>query len=80
MRSPRRRWPSSPGWPAGATPWGTWAGSEPVLAGSGSTWFVEADVAGSSAAGSTALHEVRVGAETARLVRARTVPAGWEGD
>ena len=24
--------------------------------------------------------EVRVGAETARLVRARTVPAGWEGD
>ena len=24
--------------------------------------------------------ELRVGAETARLVRARTVPAGWEGD
>ena len=50
-------------------------GSEPVLAGSGSTWFVE--VAGGAA---PAQHEVRVGAETARLVVARTVPAGWEGD
>ena len=38
---PRPPWPSSRAWPAGATPWGTWPGSEPALAGSGSTWFVE---------------------------------------
>ena len=25
-------------------------------------------------------HELRIGAETARLVRAHTVPAGWDGD
>ena len=57
------------------------SGSEPVLAGSGSTWFVETDSEGAGAgARSTAKHDVRVGAETARLVRARTVPAGWEGD
>jgi 4-diphosphocytidyl-2-C-methyl-D-erythritol kinase len=56
---------------------GELTGREPVLAGSGSTWFVEADAGG---AGPSAPRELRVGAETARLVRARTVPAGWEGD
>jgi 4-diphosphocytidyl-2-C-methyl-D-erythritol kinase len=55
---------------------GEWAGREPLLAGSGSTWFLEAAAAG----GSPMPDELRVGAETARLVRARTVPAGWEGD
>jgi 4-diphosphocytidyl-2-C-methyl-D-erythritol kinase len=53
-----------------------WSGGEPVLAGSGSTWFVE-DAAD---AATTMPAELRVGAETARLVRARAVPAGWEGD
>jgi 4-diphosphocytidyl-2-C-methyl-D-erythritol kinase len=47
-------------------------GVEPRLAGSGSTWFVE-DVSADGA-------EVRVGSERARLVRARTVPSGWEGN
>jgi 4-diphosphocytidyl-2-C-methyl-D-erythritol kinase len=54
---------------------GTWAGSEPVLAGSGSTWFVEA-----AAPGAEVPDELRVGSEAGRLVRARTVPAGWGGD
>ena len=61
-------------------PWrdalGEWAGREPVLAGSGSTWFVEGGVAD----GEVVPDELRIGAETARLVHARTVPAGWEGD
>ena len=61
-------------------PWrdalGEWAGSEPVLAGSGSTWFVE----GGAQAERSVPDELRLGSETARLVRARTVPAGWEGD
>jgi 4-diphosphocytidyl-2-C-methyl-D-erythritol kinase len=61
-------------------PWrdalGDWSGSEPVLAGSGSTWFVE----GGGAAGKAVPQELRIGAETARLVRAHTVPAGWDGD
>ena len=61
-------------------PWrdalGEWAGMEPVLAGSGSTWFVE----GAALAGRSVPGELRNGAETARLVCARTVPAGWEGD
>ncbi len=60
-------------------PWrdalGEWAGREPVLAGSGSTWFVE-----SGSEEEAVPPELRIGAETARLVRARTVPAGWEGD
>jgi 4-diphosphocytidyl-2-C-methyl-D-erythritol kinase len=64
---------------------GEWAGTEPVLAGSGSTWFVEraAGAEGADEPGDTAARVpavLRVGAETARLVRARTVPAGWEGD
>jgi 4-diphosphocytidyl-2-C-methyl-D-erythritol kinase len=61
-------------------PWrdalGDWAGREPMLAGSGSTWFVE----GWGEAGEVVPDELRVGAETARLVRARSVPAGWDGD
>ena len=73
---------------------GTWAGSEPVLAGSGSTWFVEvgagdgpgaADGAGAGAGAGAGPRVdspdvLRVGSEVGRLVRARTVPAGWEGD
>ena len=55
---------------------GEWAGRDPVLAGSGSTWFVE----GAAGTGATMPGELRVGAETARLVHTRTVPAGWEGD
>jgi len=61
-------------------PWrdalGDWAGKEPVLAGSGSTWFVE----GAEGATTRMPGELRVGSETARLVRARAVPAGWQGD
>ncbi len=56
---------------------GELAGSEPALAGSGSTWFVEVTGAG---AATSAPGEVRVGAESARLLRAHTVPAAWEGD
>jgi 4-diphosphocytidyl-2-C-methyl-D-erythritol kinase len=56
---------------------GEWAGIAPVLAGSGSTWFVERGAAGS---GSDIPHQLRVGAETGRLVHARTVPAGWKGN
>jgi len=52
-------------------------GSEPTLAGSGSTWFVEGRAA---VAGTPPGNELQVGAATARLVRARTVPAGWEGE
>jgi 4-diphosphocytidyl-2-C-methyl-D-erythritol kinase len=51
-------------------------GAEPRLAGSGSTWFVEGGPVG---AGTVALHQLRVGAERGRLVRAVTVPAGWDG-
>jgi 4-diphosphocytidyl-2-C-methyl-D-erythritol kinase len=58
---------------------GDLTGKEPVLAGSGSTWFVEGDpAAGGLGAGSP--DALRVGAETGPLVRARTVPAGWDGD
>jgi 4-diphosphocytidyl-2-C-methyl-D-erythritol kinase len=64
---------------------GDWAGTAPVLAGSGSTWFVEADSGvgsgdGGDGNGAGVPEELRVGAEKGRLVRARTVPAGWEGD
>ncbi len=51
-------------------------GAEPTLAGSGSTWFVEG---GPAEAGTPTVPEVRVGAESARLVRVCTVPSGWEG-
>ena len=56
---------------------GDLAGSEPSLAGSGSTWFVED---GPAEAGTAAQPVLRMGADSARLVRARTVPAGWDGD
>ena len=56
---------------------GEWAGVAPVLAGSGSTWFVDGAAA---RAGSDVPQALRVGAETGRLVQARAVPAGWEGD
>ena len=59
---------------------GAWAGTEPVLAGSGSTWFVEAGPGVGSGDGAEGPGEFRVGSETGRLVRTRTVPAGWEGD
>jgi 4-diphosphocytidyl-2-C-methyl-D-erythritol kinase len=62
---------------------GAWAGTAPVLAGSGSTWFVETDAgvaAGDGGNEADGPDELRVGAESGRLVRARTVPAGWEGD
>ena len=51
-------------------------GREPTLAGSGSTWFVE------SSAPTTDTGELQwltEGEERARLVRAHTVPPGWEG-
>jgi hypothetical protein len=59
---------------------GDWAGTEPVLAGSGSTWFVRADDASGARATAGGPHELRVGSEAGLLVHARTVPAGWEGD
>lgn len=51
-------------------------GAEPRLAGSGSTWFVEG---GPPEAGTAPLSELRVGAERGFLLRAATVPAGWDG-
>jgi 4-diphosphocytidyl-2-C-methyl-D-erythritol kinase len=51
------------------------SGSEPVLAGSGSTWFVEET---SAARGDPWWGEVRLGDHVGRLVRARTVPGGWD--
>jgi 4-diphosphocytidyl-2-C-methyl-D-erythritol kinase len=59
---------------------GDWAGTEPVLAGSGSTWFVQADDVSGAGATTGWPHELRVGSEAGLLVQARTVPAGWEGD
>ncbi len=56
---------------------GDLTGAEPTLAGSGSTWFV---AGGEPAAGTPATDVLRAGDGTARLVRVRTVPAGWEGD
>jgi 4-diphosphocytidyl-2-C-methyl-D-erythritol kinase len=56
---------------------GDLAGSEPTLAGSGSTWFVEG---GPPEAGTVDGPALRLGAETARLLRVHTVPAGWGGD
>ncbi|MGP0029666.1 MAG: 4-(cytidine 5'-diphospho)-2-C-methyl-D-erythritol kinase [Acidimicrobiales bacterium] len=69
-------------------PWrdalGELSGIDPVLAGSGSTWFVEETTATETTGidgGVAGDHpsEVRVGAARARLVRVHTVPAGWEG-
>jgi 4-diphosphocytidyl-2-C-methyl-D-erythritol kinase len=55
---------------------GDLTGCEPCLAGSGSSWFVED---GPPVAGTEAMPELRVGEEKGRLVRVRTVPAGWDG-
>ena len=52
-------------------------GTRPILAGSGSTWFVAVGRDGPEPPPSG---ELRAGNDTARLVRARTVPAGWNGD
>jgi len=51
------------------------AGGEPALAGSGSTWFVEVPADGPA-------EEPRwltLGDARARLIRAHTVPGGWDG-
>jgi 4-diphosphocytidyl-2-C-methyl-D-erythritol kinase len=50
---------------------------DPVLAGSGSTWFIEG---GPPEAGTDALSGLTSGSAWARLVRVHTVPAGWDGD
>jgi 4-diphosphocytidyl-2-C-methyl-D-erythritol kinase len=55
---------------------GEFAGTEPALAGSGSTWFVE--LAHEPAVPPPG--ELRAGDETARLWHARTVPSGWDGE
>jgi 4-diphosphocytidyl-2-C-methyl-D-erythritol kinase len=61
-------------------PWrdalGELTGEEPELAGSGSTWFVEG---GPTEAGTAELPWLQLGAARARLVRAHTVPVGWDG-
>jgi 4-diphosphocytidyl-2-C-methyl-D-erythritol kinase len=51
------------------------AGGEPTLAGSGSTWFVEVAPDGSDEEPSW----LTLGDERARLIRAHTVPPGWDG-
>jgi 4-diphosphocytidyl-2-C-methyl-D-erythritol kinase len=55
---------------------GDLTGCEPRLAGSGSSWFVEG---GPPEAGTEAVPALRIGGESGRLVRVRTVPAGWDG-
>lgn len=55
---------------------GAFTGADPVLAGSGSTWFVEV-VDGNAL---SVPSELVVDGVPGRLVRAHTVPAGWEGD
>ncbi|HEY3843546.1 MAG TPA: hypothetical protein VGL48_09885, partial [Acidimicrobiales bacterium] len=52
-------------------------GGEPVLAGSGSTWFI---AGGPPEAGGDALPWLTSGSARAKLLRAHTVPAGWGGD
>lgn len=52
-------------------------GREPVLAGSGSTFFVEG---GLSDVGLERRGSLVVGGQHARVVAVRTVPAGWSGD
>jgi 4-diphosphocytidyl-2-C-methyl-D-erythritol kinase len=56
---------------------GDLVGSEPGLAGSGSTWFAPV---GPPEVGTPEAPELLVGGESGRLVRVHTVPAGWEGD
>jgi 4-diphosphocytidyl-2-C-methyl-D-erythritol kinase len=52
-------------------------GREPTLAGSGSTWFVESSAPTTDTGD---LQWLTQGEERGRLVRARTVPPGWEGE
>ncbi len=56
---------------------GDLTGRDPVLAGSGSTWFVEGRL--ESQRGS-AMHWVGSGDESAQLLSVHSVPAGWNGD
>jgi 4-diphosphocytidyl-2-C-methyl-D-erythritol kinase len=53
---------------------GEWSGADPMLAGSGSTLFVEV---GPDVVDDEAL--LRVGSEQGRLLRVETVPQGWDG-
>ena len=55
---------------------GELSGQVPTLAGSGSTWFVEG---GPPDAGTQDQPLLEVGRTTGRLLRTRTVPAGWLG-
>jgi 4-diphosphocytidyl-2-C-methyl-D-erythritol kinase len=55
---------------------GDLVGLQPALAGSGSTWFVDARTA---TGGTGDLQWLSQGAERARLVRAHTVPPAWDG-
>jgi len=55
---------------------GELSGQAPTLAGSGSTWFV---VGGPPGAGTEDQPLLEIGGVAGRLVRARTVPAGWDG-
>jgi 4-diphosphocytidyl-2-C-methyl-D-erythritol kinase len=55
---------------------GTLTGRSPVLAGSGSTWFVEEDT---PSRGAEDVAWLTLGDERARLIRAHTVPSGWSG-
>jgi 4-diphosphocytidyl-2-C-methyl-D-erythritol kinase len=57
---------------------GDLTGAEPVLAGSGSTWFVE--IGGVADTATATPTELVVDEEPGRMVRVHTVPAGWEGD
>jgi len=52
------------------------SGRTPVLAGSGSTWFVELDPGATGAAEPPWLS---IGEERAYVVRAAAVPSGWDG-
>jgi 4-diphosphocytidyl-2-C-methyl-D-erythritol kinase len=65
--------PRLAGW---RTALGALTGREPILAGSGSTWFVEG---GLPDAGPDERRTLTVGAEEGLLVQADTVPAGWNG-
>lgn len=56
---------------------GALTGRRPVLAGSGSTWFVEDD---GPATGAEDPAWLALGDERARLIRAHTVPSGWSGN
>ncbi len=56
---------------------GELSGIEPILTGSGSTWFVEG---GPAEAGTASVAELELGDQAGRLLRARTVPGDWKGD